>query len=196
MLKRLKTIQVNPPYLVVGVALGIGSIIGLVIYHTVSFGSAVLVVESLPEAVVYVDDVRHGVTPIEMETSRREVSLKLVAEGAPLPLYSTKVKLEKNAKTIVRRRYGESEEQSMVQIIAFEKDVPGQASVSVVSIPDGVEVYLDGQKLGTTPLKLPVSEGAHTFEVVAFDYQKESFQVQVVKGYTVKIIVQLAKTVE
>lgn len=193
MTKNIKLVAGGPLYLAVGVIILLGSIIGYVIYQTISFGSAALVVESSPEATIYINGVRRGITPAELEVREREVAVQLVVEGTALPSFNTKVKLAEGAKTIVRRRFGDSEGQSMALIIFLEKDKPRQASVSVVSVPDDAEVYVDGQKQGLTPLRLTTSPGEHLIEVLYGAYQKESFDVRAAEGYVVKVIAQLAR---
>ncbi len=170
-----------------------GIIIGLVIYRTISTGKAVLVVESVPEASVYINGEEKGVTPLELELSAEEVALSVVSRDQSSPAqYVTKVKLTENVKTIVRRKFGESEVESSTQIVSFNKAGNGEASIAVVSIPDGVEVSLDGQKQGATPLKFEASPGEHTLSFRKNAYEELSFQVVVARGYEITAVTELA----
>jgi len=79
------------------------------------------------------------------------------------------------------------------QIISFEKKSVGETSIIVVSNPDGVEVFIDGEKKGVTPLKILSSTGRHTIKLASANYEDNSFEVQTVSGYALTAIVDLAK---
>lgn len=170
------------------------SVIGYFLYQTISPGKAALVIESNPVGLVYINGEQRGKTPFEIELSEEEVTIKLVPEGTSVPLspYETKVKLTSGIKTIVRRNFGESEEAESGQIISFEKKSVNETSIAIVSIPDGVEVFVDGEKKGVSPLKLPTSPGRHTIKLSAASYEETSFEVQAVSGYTLTAIADLA----
>lgn len=172
----------------------IGSIIGFLIYQTVSTGRAALSVESEPTALVYVDGEQKGKTPLELEMEAREVTVKLVPDSTtPLPPYESKVKLVDGVKTIVRRKFGENEGEATGQIISFRKDSGASANVAVVSDPDGVEVSIDGEIAGVTPLKVASGAGKHSVELTANNYETLNFDINAVSGYTVTASVTLAK---
>lgn len=170
------------------------SVIGYFLYQTISPGKAALVIESNPVGIVYINGEQKGKTPFETELSEEEVIIKLVPEGTSIPLspYETKVKLTSGVKTIVRRNFGESAEEESGQIISFEKQSIDETSIAIVSIPDGVEVFVDGEKKGVTPLKLSTTPGRHTIKLAATSYEESSFDVQAVSGYTLTAVADLA----
>jgi len=67
-------------------------------------------------------------------------------------------------------------------------------SLTVVSVPGGAEVYLDGQSLGVTPLRLSdVLIGEHTLRVVKEYFLPKVLSIQVEKEKDNRIQVQLDK---
>ena len=67
-------------------------------------------------------------------------------------------------------------------------------SLTVVSIPGGAEVYLDGQNLGVTPLRLSdVLIGEHTIRITKEYFQPKALSVRVEKGKDNRVQVQLDK---
>lgn len=170
------------------------SIIGFMIYQTISSGSAVVVIESNPQSIVYIDGEQKGKTPFEYETKAREIIVKLVPESFSVPLspFEANVRLTEGVKTIVRRDFGENTGRAFGQIISFEKSVGADANVIVISDPDGVPVSLNGETVGVTPLKQKVDPGEHTLSLSSAGYEEMSYKIRAVSGYTVTSIAELA----
>lgn len=162
-------------------------------------GKAALLVETVPTAQVYVDGELVGKTPYEGETSEKEVVVKLVPESfeKPLSTYETKIRLVSGVKTIVRRVFGEKEEEIYGEEISFEKLGGKNTSVAVVTKPDGAQVYIDGNFKDVAPLKVnEIGTGVYQITVKAEGYNERTFGVQVVVGYGVTAIVDLEKSRE
>ena len=67
-------------------------------------------------------------------------------------------------------------------------------SLTVVSTPGGADVFLDGKKVGITPIKISgVLVGEHSLTVVKDYYQSKSLTVQVYKAEENRVEVQLDK---
>lgn len=172
---------------------GIGVIvIGLVLYQIISFDSAALLVESNTDATVFINGQDKGKTPLELEVREEEVTLSLAPEDSALPPFDTKVNLTEGTKTIVRRKFGESSLSTSGQIIQFREAGISGAEIAVASIPDSVEVYLNGQKQGVSPLKFEASPGEHTLGFSKAGYEDMSLQILAVQGYVTTIVVDLA----
>ena len=159
---------------------------------------AAVLIESVPEAVVYINDERVGKTPYETEVTSGEIMLKLVPESFDTPLspYQTKVNLTPGVKTIVRRKFGgESGDEGSGEIISFERVSTNKANVAVVTLPDGANVKLNNTPYGVAPLKISdVSPGNLSLEIEARGYAQRSFQVRAEKGHTVTVVADLEKT--
>jgi len=142
------------------------SIIGLFLYNGVYQRKSALLIESNPVAKVYIDGNEKGMTPLELVINKEEVVLHLVAKGLPLPPWGAKIKLTEGVKTIVRRKFGESEGLDSSQIISYRKNSSGNAGIYVVSIPDEADLYLGDRLLGASPLRVDIFEGKHVLREI------------------------------
>ncbi len=157
---------------------------------------ASLLIESDPVAQVYINGEQVGRTPFEREFAAREVAVRLVPEALDKPLmaYDTKIELVRGVKTIVRRKLGESVEDSSGEEISFEKTGGKNANVSVISRPDGAQVYFDDRIVDLTPLLIEdVSEGVHEIRLFLDGYFERAFSVNAYSGYTLTALVDLEK---
>lgn len=156
-------------------------------------------IESNPASTVYINGEQVGRTPYEQDSKNSEIVIKLIPDSTNQPLapYETKVVLTSGVKTIVRRNFGETAEDSSGEVISFEKSSEKEPIVSVISTPDGAQVQLDGQIKGVTPIKLSsVLTGSHELSVSASGYAERKFSIQTVNGYRLTAVVQLAYTGE
>jgi hypothetical protein len=147
---------------------------------------------------VYINNEQVGKTPYTGEFSAKEVIVKLVPESFDKPLspFETKVTLEAGIKTIVRRKFGEREEQSAGEVISFEKGDPKNTSIAVVTIPDAAKVNLDSKFIDVSPLKADdITSGNHQIVVSAEGYLERSFIVRAEPGFNMTVIVTLAKDI-
>jgi hypothetical protein len=60
--------------------------------------------------------------------------------------------------------------------------VPGNAGVDIVSEPDRAEIYADGNLIGITPARMPLSVGEHTIKVTKPGYQDWERKIKVERG--------------
>lgn len=176
-----------------GLLLLIGSVIGYLVYQTVSGGKGALAVEATPVALVYVNGEQKGKTPLEVELAAKEIILTLVPENKALLPYETKLKLVEGVKTIVRREFGESGELSSTQIISFEKSLESKAQIAVVTIPDRAEVVVDNVPKGPTPINFSTSSGKHTVRISLPGFIDQELLVEAISGYIVTIIIDMAQ---
>jgi hypothetical protein len=69
-----------------------------------------------------------------------------------------------------------------------------QTQMSIVSIPDGVAIRIDGELKGAAPLVLEqISAGDHVLVVEAPGYVKKTVNLKTSPGYSLKVNLQLAK---
>ena len=66
-------------------------------------------------------------------------------------------------------------------------------TVSVVSTPEGAEVYSDGAFVGNAPASLKLAAGKHTIRVTASGYKEWSRDVTVMAGSEAKLTATLEK---
>lgn len=158
-----------------------------------------ILVESDPESKVYINEVEVGKTPYEANMESGEVLLRIkpnVPEGIVLDDYETKINLIPGIRTIVKRTFKESEENSSGIVVSFEKLGGTDSYVSIVSVPDNAQVKIDGKISGYTPLKLKVPAGDHTLVVGSNNYLEKSLPIKVYAGYKLTASVKLGKTDE
>jgi hypothetical protein len=152
-------------------------------------------IETNPSATVFINDVQVGRTPYKGTRKPGEMILKLVPESfeAPLAPYEAKINLVVGVETVVRRDFGESVETSSGEVISFEKIEKDQISLAVVSIPDSVQLTIDGYLKSITPHKdSSVSPGEHTLSLSAKGYLDKTVRVKTYVGYKLTAVIQLA----
>lgn len=67
---------------------------------------------------------------------------------------------------------------------ALARSLQEQPLLRVVSAPAGATVFVDGEKIGTTPVEHRVTSGRHLVEVERVDYIRERREIDVVRGST------------
>jgi uncharacterized protein YgiM (DUF1202 family) len=158
-----------------------------------------LLVDTVPSSSVFINGNFVGKTPYRGTNTVGQISLKLVPEASDRNLiaYETKVGLVSGIETVVRREFGESEEESSGDVISFEKTGGDSSGLVVVSSPDNAQVLIDGFVQGFTPYSLgSTTIGNHNITVNAPGYIDKSIGVKTRKGYKLTIFVKLAKSQE
>ena len=182
--------------------IGITLAILLVIFYLVGYfkpKSAGLVIETQPQAAVYINGQQEGRTIFEVTRAQGEVVVKLVPESFNKPLvpFETKVNLVSGVKTVIKRNFGESQETSSGSVISFEKIGGQEVSVSIISTPDASQVKIDGQVRGFTPYKSSsINQGNHTISLSAQGFKDESIDIKTYEGYKLTAEFKLAPNTE
>lgn len=157
-----------------------------------------LQINSTPEANVFLDGKLMGKTPFKQDNQPAgEVSVKLIPDtDQNLVSWEGKVKVNNGVLTSIERVLGPTQEQSSGQILTLEKTKAKEPSISVVSLPDGALVKLDGESKGFTPLTLEaISEGEHEIVVSKDGYQEKTLSFKAIPNYQVIVNVQLAQLI-
>ncbi len=158
--------------------------------------NAGLRIESTPSALVYVDNIQLGQTPLEKIFQPGEVTIKLIPTSTSLSLtsYQTKVRLTSNTYTVVKRDFGDSDLASSGEVVNLEPQSGKTASLAVVtSSPDSASVTLDGQPQGFSPLLIPsVLAGDHQIGISAPGFTTRIVSAKAVLGYKLNVNVKLA----
>ena len=159
-------------------------------------GEAGVLVQSEPEATVFIDGVQVGTTPYEVKMKPKEMSLRLIpfSQGEALATYQTQIKLTEGVTTVVRRIFGPTEDSSAGFVLSFEKMKRGEASVAVVSHPESAQIMFDGKLTNTTPYKIESVKAAdHTLTLTAPGYLNGDVSIKTALGYLLTAFVKLAK---
>jgi formylglycine-generating enzyme required for sulfatase activity len=127
----------------------------------VSFGD-LEVVSNPSGAEVFIDDVQKGTTPIALEG------------------------LSKGTRKVVVKKEGFEPWQSMVEIVPLKKVqvfadfFTNYGGLNIASDPSGADVYVDGKKVGKTPLSLKkIKKGAHKINIHKTAFAKWNQEVMV-----------------
>lgn len=171
-------------------------ILGVIFFLVGTFKpkSAGLFIETTPSAMVFIDGDQVGRTPYETTRKPDEVIVKLVPESLDVALvpFETKVTLTAGIKTVIKREFAESDENSSGEIISFEKVGGKETSLSVVSIPDAAQISIDGAVRGFAPYKTSaVIPGEHQIIVSTPGYSEKTISIKTVEGYKLTVVVKL-----
>jgi len=123
-------------------------------------------VASIPREVeVYLDGIQKGITPITLKNIETGVyRLTLRKEGYEYWNKDIEISAESSAEIVANLS-------------------PLYGSFGITSIPPSADVYLDGEKQGTTPIKIDqIKKGFRKVEVIKAGYDKWSEDVQVLPG--------------
>lgn len=183
--------------LIVIIALGVGLFFGIRYFlsRQKQQGKAGLQVKSEPVASVFLDSRFLGRTPFEDRIEPGEYTLKLIPESTATSAASWqgKVILQANILTFVNRELGTSDLASSGEVISLERLSGKDTEISVVTVPDGASVKIDGQDKGTAPLLLRnVEPGEHEVSVSSPGFLSKSIKVKTTAGFKLTTTIQLA----
>ena len=154
-----------------------------------------LEIATIPTATVFINGENKGETPYSDKNIKPgSYTVKLVpTSSSTLPPYETKLDLVSKASTIISRTFTESELDSSGYTLQLQEDPAGLTYLSVISDPDTVNVTIDDNPSGFTPLsKLPSTPGSHSLLVTSPGYVEQTLSVNTVKGYNLIVNFKLA----
>lgn len=152
-----------------------------------------------PTSTVYINGEQKGKTPYKATLNPGEIILRLIPDSFETPLepYDTKLSLVGGVETVVKYDFASSDDKSSGQVISFEKNPGGETSLVVVSLPDFVNVLIDGKDRSTTPFKTSsITPGNHTVSLFAEGYGSVDTDIKATDGYKLTLIVKLPKSDE
>lgn len=150
-------------------------------------------IDTIPISDVYINDSLVGSTPYEAVRNPGEITIKIVPQDTSLVSFETKINLVSNIRTVIKRDFAQTEEESSGEIASFEKVGGKEASISIVSMPDAAQIAIDGQVRGFAPYKInSILPGEHTLTISAQGYLDRSVTINAYKGYKLTVIIKLA----
>ncbi|MBI2029760.1 PEGA domain-containing protein [Candidatus Gottesmanbacteria bacterium] len=178
------------------IAVGVGLFFGVrfLIASQKQQGQAGLQVKSDPLASVFLDSRFLGRTPYEDRIEPGEYTLKLIPESTATnsASWQGKVVLSSNILTVVNRELGISDLASSGEVITLETLSGKDTEISIVSIPDGATIKIDGTDQGTAPLLLRnVEPGEHEVIISAPGFITRSVKAVATAGFKLSITAQL-----
>lgn len=158
--------------------------------------NAGLKVETNPPALVFVDNVQIGQSPVEKIFKPGEVSLKIIPgpSASALTTYQTTVRLTSKVYTVVRRDFGPTDVDTAGETVTLEPQSGKSAGLSVVtSSPDSAAVIIDGQPQGFSPVLISeIEPGDHQITLSAPGFVSRTISAKAVAGYKLVISAKLA----
>lgn len=156
-------------------------------------------IDTNPASNVYIDGNLVGKTPYKNSRQAGSIILKLVpsASSQNLVAYETKVTLQPGIQTVVRREFGESEDESSGDIISFDKIGSEETGLIVISTPENAQVSIDGLPQGFAPYKTStISPAQHQITVQAPGYIDRVMTIQTLAGLRLSLFAKLAKATQ
>lgn len=157
-----------------------------------------LQVTSSPQSKVYLDGEYLGTTPLcrcpqsdalDSETVQEmlpigEYTIRLVPTSGGLPEFQEKITIEKSVLTVVDRKFAEGAAAEGVVISLTDLRDPSSNELTIVSLPDKVDVYLDDSLKGKTPLSLKeLTPSDHTLTLQKEGYKTKTVRIRATNGY-------------
>jgi hypothetical protein len=121
-----------------------------------------------------------------------DYTIKLVPIDEGYAPYQDKIKIIKSVLTVVDRNFGKGQasEGSIITLVSLEN--PKEIALFVTSFPDGAEVLLDSNQVGTTPLLLKnVTASDHEIKVQKSGYKEKAVRIRTVVGYKLESVISL-----
>ena len=163
-------------------------IVGLGVFLVINgFGKkqlASLEVDSNINLPLYVDGNLVGNTPFTTTMTAKEVRVKLGS-------FETEVNLTPGIKTIIKRNFTKDGVSSGGVVVSFIKNDSDNATLAVVSNPDGGQIKVDGTLRGFAPMNIDLTNGTHQLVLEANGYTSSNFAVNLVNGYKLIAVVDL-----
>lgn len=162
--------------------------------------TAALKVTSNPKATVWLDGREVGNTPYYDEQLKPgEYTLKLTTTSGEGTTWEALVRLNPAIVTTVARELAETYDKSSGYQLTLESETVGDAtgSITVVTVPDGALVNVDGETKGFAPLALEkLVSGDHVLVISSPGYVEKSLQANVAAGHKLTASIQLARAME
>jgi hypothetical protein len=154
-----------------------------------------LQVTSEPGSKVYLNGVQIGKTPLckcELKDMLEagEYTIKLIPVSGDFKPFEQKIKISPKVLTVVDRNFGPTglENGSIISLsqISDNKD----AQISVVSFPDAVQVFLDNNLQGQTPILLKnITDSDHELKLNKEGYKDKIVRIRTVLGYKLDALI-------
>lgn len=146
-----------------------------------------LKVTAIPEAMVSIDGMAVGKTPYQNEDLKvGSYKLRLESENGA---WEGSVGLTNGTLSVVNRELAASPASASGEILTLDSG----RGVTVISIPDGAGVEIDGKLYGVTPLVVSdLAPGDHTFILSRANFTKRSIKAVLPQNMSLTLAVDLA----
>ncbi|MEN9407279.1 MAG: hypothetical protein RLZZ455_495 [Candidatus Parcubacteria bacterium] len=157
-----------------------------------------LQVTASPQSKVYLNGEYLGTTPLCRCPKSDDVGVKKVQEMLPVGEYTLrlvptegsfaefqeKITIEKSVLTVVDRKFAEGASSEGVVISLTTLPDKKINELTIVSIPEGAEVFIDDVAKGKTPLQVSdLTESDHTLTLQKAGYKIKSIRIRATNGF-------------
>jgi len=157
-----------------------------------------LQINTTPSANVFIDGKLLGKTPYQASDLKAgEILVKLIPESTTQAMVSWegKVRLNPGVLTLVEQDFAATEAGNSGQVLTLEKIKDNKnASLTVISDPDGIVVNLDGEAKGFTPITIDkVGVGDHQITLTKSGFLEKTVRAKAVVGYKLIATIKLSQ---
>lgn len=153
-------------------------------------------IEAEPNSKVFINGREVGNTPYEATREAGDVVVKLVPTSEEnFDDYETKLTLVPGVKTVVKRTFKATEEETSGATVSFEKVGGDQSLVTIVTIPDNAQISLDNKVAGFAPLRTQINPGDHEVLISQAGYLDKKLSIRGYEGFKLTAVVKLTKQI-
>jgi hypothetical protein len=183
---------------IISFILALGLFLGIQYYLNIRSEKGALQVTSSPTSKVYLNDGYLGQTPLcKCQASDMvvpgEYTIRLVPTDSSLQEFAEKVTISQGVLTVVDRKFGTNGQSEGSIISLTPLDDKTKSQLLVVSFPQGANVLLDDQSIGTTPLlSNDPTESDHDLKVDKDGYNEKEIRIRTPLGYKLTVAAYLS----
>ncbi len=176
----------------------VGILLGLIFIVLAYFRpkAAGVYIETNPVSKVFINGEEKGTTPYKENFSPQEVVVRLVPEQDQqiLEPLETKTSLIPGVETVIRHDFSVDKETSSTEVISFEKIENDTSGLSIVVVPEGVKVLIDGNIRAFAPYKtISLPPGEHNLLISDNGYKDKVIKLKTHNGYNLTLFVDMAR---
>jgi len=161
-------------------------------------GKGALQVTSVPKSQVYLDGKLIGETPLcKCEYPNMlnvgEHTVRLIPDQAGLDPFEEKITISPSVLTVVDRTFGRGALSEGSVITLNKISDKNDAELLVISFPDKLQVFVDNNLVGITPIALKnQTESDHEIKLTKEGYKDRIIRIRTIKGYRLEATAFLA----
>lgn len=183
---------------IISFVLALGLFLGIQYYLNIRAEKGALQVTSSPASKIYLNDEYLGQTPLckcqaaDM-VAPGDYTIRLVPADSSLQEFQEKITISQGVLTVVDRKFGTNGQSEGSIISLTPLDDKTQSQLLVVSFPQGADVSLDDQNIGTTPLiSNNPTESDHDLKISKDGYNEKEIRIRTPQGYKLTVAAYLS----
>jgi hypothetical protein len=170
---------------------------GILFFLGRRMGKGALQVTSVPKSNVYLKNKFVGTTPfcacdLPQMLPVGDYLVKLTPVDSSFSPFEEKITINRSTLTVVDRTFADngSSDGSTVSLIPLNNK--NDIEISVISLPDKANVFLDNNPVGVTPLLLKrISESDHDLRITKSGYKDKSIKIKTALGFKLSSLIYL-----